>query len=124
MLDGFPRTGVQAEALKDAGIHPNKVLLLDVDEASLVERVVGRRIGPDGKTYHLKFNPPPEDVDASSLIQRADDTEEKVKLRIQSFNDNVAAIRQSYEKLVKVIDGNRDKNLVSADVFSALDEAF
>ena len=56
-------------------------------------------------------------------MQRADDTEEKVKLRIQAFNDNVASIRQSYEKLVKVIDGNRDKTLVSADVFSALDEA-
>ena len=124
MLDGFPRTGIQAEALKSAGIHPNKVLLLDVDESALVERVVGRRVDPStGKTYHLKFNPPPEDVDASSLIQRADDTEEKVKLRIQAFNDNVAAIRQSYEKLVKVIDGNRDKMLVSADVFSALNEA-
>jgi adenylate kinase len=124
MLDGFPRTGIQAEALKSAGIHPNKVLLLDVDESALVERVVGRRVDPStGKTYHLKFNPPPEDVDASSLIQRADDTEEKVKLRIQAFNDNVAAIRLSYEKLVKVIDGNRDKMLVSADVFSALNEA-
>jgi adenylate kinase len=125
MLDGFPRTGVQAEALKSAGIHPNKVLLLDVDESALVERVVGRRVDPStGKTYHLKFNPPPEDVDASSLIHRADDTEEKVKLRIQAFNDNVMSIRQSYEKLVKSIDGNRDKMLVSADVHAALDEAY
>ena len=124
MLDGFPRTGVQAEALKSAGIHPNKVLLLDVDESALVERVVGRRIDPStGKTYHLKFNPPPDDVDASSLIQRADDTEEKVKLRIQAFNENRAAISAAYENLFKVIDGNRDKMLVSADVFSALDES-
>lgn len=91
---------------------------------SLVERVVGRRVDPStGKTYHLKFNPPPENVDASSLIQRADDTEEKVKLRIQAFNDNVAAIRQAYENLVKIIDGNRDKMLVSSDVLSALSEA-
>ncbi len=81
VLDGFPRTGNQAEALKSAGIHPNKVLLLDVDESALVERTVGRRFDPrTGKMYHLNFNPPLQDEDALSLIQRSDDTDEKVKL--------------------------------------------
>jgi len=68
-----PNRGVQAEALKDAGIHPNKVLLLDgYDEASLANELSAGASALMASIYHLKFNPPPEDVDASSLIQRAD----------------------------------------------------
>ena len=59
LLDGFPRTGAQAQALVDAGIHADTFIFLDVPDEDLIERVVGRRADPvTGKIYHMKFSPP------------------------------------------------------------------
>jgi len=123
MLDGFPRTGAQAQALEKANILPHKVVLLDVDEKSLVERVVGRRTDPDtGKIYHLKFNPPPPEVDVKKLIQRDDDTEEKCKKRVETYNTNLQAIIDAYSTRLRRIDGNRAKETIFADICKYLDE--
>lgn len=63
LLDGYPRSASQAKSLEDAGIAPELVLVLEVPDEVLIERVVGRRMDPEtGKIYHLKFNPPPADV--------------------------------------------------------------
>ena len=81
LLDGYPRSKDQADALEEADIRPEVFLLLEVPEELLVERVVGRRLDPEtGKIYHLKYAPPESDEIAARLIQRSDDTEEKVKL--------------------------------------------
>ena len=81
LLDGYPRSKDQADALEEADIRPEVFLLLEVPEEMLVERVVGRRLDPEtGKIYHLKYAPPESDEIAARLIQRSDDTEEKVKL--------------------------------------------
>ena len=65
LLDGYPRSASQADAITKEGIIPDAVILLDVPDDILVERVVGRRMDPEtGKIYHLKFNPPPADVAA------------------------------------------------------------
>lgn len=62
LLDGFPRTGVQAEAMAKAGICADKCIFLEVPNDILVERCEGRRTDPEtGAIYHLKFNPPPND---------------------------------------------------------------
>ena len=81
LLDGYPRSESQAEALEQAGIKPDVFLLLEVPDSVLVERVVGRRLDPvTGKIYHLIFSPPPAEV-AGRLTQRSDDTEEKARPR-------------------------------------------
>jgi adenylate kinase len=98
LLDGFPRTGAQAEALAAAGAVPNVVLFLNVADELLVERVVGRRTDPEtGIIYHLKYKPPPADVPVERLQHRSDDTEEKVKVRLEQFHSNLKAILDSYQ---------------------------
>src|SRR5512143_4046838 len=77
MLDGFPRTRPQAEALdaamKNAGVDLDAVVLIEVPDALLEERAVGRRTDPEtGTIYHLKYNPPPADI-VARLVHRKDD---------------------------------------------------
>ena len=86
MLDGFPRTAPQAEALdaalRAAGVELDAVVLIEVPDALLEERAVGRRSDPEtGAIYHLKYNPPPPDI-AARLVHRKDDTIEAVQTRI------------------------------------------
>lgn len=92
LLDGFPRTIAQAEALEnllqDMGRTLDYVLHVDVPQEQLVERLTGRRICPTcGATYHVTFNPPKEegicDYDGTALIQREDDRPETVEKRLE-----------------------------------------
>lgn len=118
LLDGFPRTGAQAEAMAKKGIHPNAVIVLDVSDEALIERVTGRRLGSDGKIYHIKFNPPPEGLE---VTQRDDDTAETAGKRIQTYKDNYNAIIVQYkEEIVKKIDGNGAPSDVAVEVIKAL----
>ena len=97
-MDGFPRTRAQADALARAGIECDAFVFLDVPDKDLIERVVGRRTDPvDGKIYHMKFSPPPNEEVAARLTQRGDDTEEKVKVRLEAFHSNVASIIDCYK---------------------------
>ena len=125
LLDGFPRTKAQADALTAAGIVPDMFLLLDVPEDVLVERVTGRRTDPvTGKIYHLSFNPPPADDDAvlGRLVQRSDDTAEKIRVRYREFQSHVDAVKSCYaDKMVRV-DGALAAADVSVAVVDALDE--
>ena len=123
LLDGFPRTGVQAEALKAAGITPTHFVLLDVPDSILVERCVGRRSDPEtGKIYHLKFNPPPDDPALRArLVHRSDDTAEAMGKRIKMYHDNVDAIIGFYEDICRKFDGTRDKRAIAEHVFAYLD---
>ncbi|KAJ1481886.1 adenylate kinase-domain-containing protein [Baffinella frigidus] len=119
LLDGFPRTGVQAEAMIAAGIHATHFVLLEVPDEILVERCVGRRSDPDtGKIYHLKFHPPPEDDEAliARLVHRADDTEEAMGNRIKSYHENVKAVTPFYESLMQTFDGQTDKTEIASKV--------
>lgn len=120
LLDGYPRSMSQAVALKDFGIHPDLFILLEVPEELLVERVVGRRLDPvTGKIYHLKYSPPENDEIAARLTQRFDDTEEKVKLRLQTHHQNVEAVLSMYKDIIVKIDGSATKE----DVFAHIDKA-
>ena len=90
LLDGFPRTRAQAEALDRAGVRVDCVLEITAADAALVERVTGRRVHPaSGRVYHIKFNPPktPETDNETGepLIARADDSEEKVRRRLADY---------------------------------------
>mmetsp|Transcript_65282 Transcript_65282/g.160759 ORF Transcript_65282/g.160759 Transcript_65282/m.160759 type:complete len:269 (-) Transcript_65282:245-1051(-) len=118
LLDGFPRTGVQAEAMEKQGIKADKFVLLNVPDATLIERCVGRRTDPEtGKIYHLKFNPPPEDPAViKRLVHRSDDTEEAMKSRIAQYNKNVEAVKGYYKDITKEFDGVGDKMDLAAKI--------
>lgn len=133
LLDGFPRTIAQAEALQELTADLNKtidyVLHVDVPEEKLVERLTGRRICPTcGTTYHVVYNPPKEegicDKDGSQLIQRDDDQPETVKKRLAVNVEQTQPLLDFYQDkgyLVKV-DGNRDIDDVFSDIESILDK--
>jgi adenylate kinase len=111
LLDGYPRTVAQAEALdkmlEGMGRKLNHVLLLEVADDILVERITGRRSDPEtGRVYHIKFDPPPDDV-APRLIQRSDDTEEVLRQRLGEYHEKTAPLIPYYEKtgLLRRIEG-------------------
>ena len=113
-MDGFPRTPGQADALADAGVTADCFLFLNVPDEILVERVVGRRTDPEtGKIYHMKFSPPDDEEVLARLEQRSDDTEEKVKVRLDQFHANVDAVKDSYKDIMVTIDGNQVPSDVS-----------
>jgi adenylate kinase len=123
LLDGFPRTGVQADELKSSGIVPTHFVLLDVPEGILVERCEGRRSDPEtGKIYHLKFNPPPKEV-VPRLVHRSDDTAEAMGKRIAMYKDNVNSVVGNYEGIMRRFNGSKDKSAIFADVAAFLDGA-
>ena len=91
LFDGFPRTIAQADAMKHAGVKLDVVLEIDVPDAAIIERMSGRRAHlPSGRTYHVKFNPPKvagiDDVSGEPLVQRADDSEETVRKRLDVYH--------------------------------------
>ncbi|HLU77712.1 MAG TPA: adenylate kinase [Burkholderiales bacterium] len=103
LFDGFPRTIPQAEALKEANVALDFVLEIDVDDASIIERMIGRRVHPaSGRTYHVKFNPPKvegkDDVTGEDLIQRDDDKEETVRKRLEVYREQTRPLVDYYSK--------------------------
>lgn len=121
LLDGFPRTAVQAQALKDAGINADLFIQLDVPDDVLIKRVTGRRTDEaTGRTYHVDFDPPPADV-ADRCIQRSDDTEEKIQTRLKAFHNAIAAISELYADVRVVLDGNRKKDVITTEIREVID---
>ncbi|WP_059105456.1 adenylate kinase [Shouchella shacheensis] len=127
LLDGFPRTIAQAEALEKilASLvrELDFVLNIDVPKDLLLERLTGRRVSPSsGKTYHVIYNPPKAegkcDVDGSDLIQREDDKPETVKKRLEVNEQQAQPLIDFYKAkgYFKNIDGNRDIDEVFADI--------
>lgn len=126
MLDGFPRTRPQAEALDaeltNAGVKLDVVLFIEVPDELIVERITGRRSDPEtGTIYHLKFNPPPADV-ADRVVQRKDDTEEACIARLKKYHSETAPIIPFYEEhgLIRRVDGNAAPDEVTARIKTAL----
>ena len=123
LLDGFPRTAAQADALAAAGITADAFILLSVKDSVLVERVVGRRTDPKTKKiYHTKFNPPPAGAVADRCVQRSDDTEEKVVVRLKAFHEQTEAVVPKYKSIAIEVDGERDKAVVFGDIKAKLNK--
>jgi adenylate kinase len=126
LLDGFPRTVAQAEALdgllEKVSRKLDHVLLLEVPDAVLLERITGRRSDPEtGRVYHIKFDPPPADV-AARLIQRNDDTEAVLSKRLGEYHDKTAPLIPYYEKagLLRRIEGVGSMAEIRARLFAVL----
>jgi adenylate kinase len=126
MLDGFPRTRPQAEALdralRDAGVALDAVLLIEVPDALLQERAVGRRSHPTtGEIFHLKYNPPPPEI-AHQLVHRKDDTIEAVTTRVQKYHSETAPIVPFYAErgLLRRVDGVGSPDEITERIRAAL----
>ena len=126
MLDGFPRTRPQAEALADAlrkaEVTLDAVVLIEVPDELIVGRIVGRRSDPEtGTIYHLEFNPPPPEI-ADRVVQRKDDTEEACRARLAKYHSETAPIVPFYEQagLLKRVDGVGKPDEVELRIKSAL----
>jgi len=123
LLDGFPRTKGQAEAMVRAGIAADKCIFLQVPDSVLIERCEGRRTDPEtGKIYHLKFNPPPDDAEVKKrLVHRSDDTKQAMVKRLEQYHKNVGSIRDYYKDISIDIDGVQDKQKVAEAVQKFID---
>ena len=103
LLDGFPRTIAQAEAMRNSGIALDFVVEIEVNEGEIIQRLSGRRVHPSsGRNYHLKFNPPKsagkDDITGEPLIQRDDDKEETVKKRLEIYRQQTRPLVDYYSK--------------------------
>jgi adenylate kinase len=126
MLDGFPRTRPQAEALDrallEAGVELDAVILIEVPDPLLEERAIGRRTDPQtGAIYHLKYNPPPPEI-ADRLVHRKDDTIEAVSMRIQKYHSETAPIIPFYadQGILKRVNGVGDPDLITDRIHAVL----
>ncbi len=131
ILDGFPRTIAQAEALevlmKEMGIKLDKVISLNVPDELIVGRVTGRRVCKEcGASFHIEFNPPKVegvcDFCGGELIQRKDDTAETVTKRLGEYHAQTAPLFDFYmERGVLVdLDGTKDIDEITAEIFKIL----
>lgn len=131
ILDGFPRTGVQAAALDeflgDLGTRVSAALLIDVPPEDLVERLSGRRVcEAAGHLFHVNLNPPRVpgicDVDGSPLIQRADDTPATIRARLSGTLDDLSDVETHYRHTaaLRIVDGRRPIREVAAGLLAAL----
>jgi adenylate kinase len=126
LLDGYPRTVAQAEwldiMLAKAGRHIERVLLFEVADDVIVERITGRRSDPVTKRiYHVTFDPPPAEV-AARVIQRPDDTAEVLVNRLAEYHSKTAPLIPYYEGknvLVKV-DGVGPVDQIQQRILTAL----
>ena len=132
LLDGFPRTIPQAEALeeigKEIGRPVNAVIDISVPEEVLIDRIGGRRVCPKcGASYHVRnMKPKVEgkcDHCGSDLIQRKDDNPESFKVRLENYYKQTAPVSDFYEarKLLRRYDGQGDKTRLQKELFAFLD---
>ncbi len=124
ILDGFPRTIPQAEALEKMLPHVGRkldaVILFDVPDEVVIERISGRRIDPKtGKVYHVKYNPPPPGVE---VIQRDDDKEEVVRNRLKVYHEQTAPLIEFYKNknILKVLDATKPPEEVYKELLSVI----
>ena len=102
LLDGFPRTIPQAQAMKDSGIDVDFVVEIEVPDSDIVQRMDGRRVHPaSGRTYHITFNPPKligkDDISGEDLVQRPDDEAGTVTKRLSIYHDQTKPLVEYYQ---------------------------
>ncbi|GIL72132.1 hypothetical protein Vretimale_456 [Volvox reticuliferus] len=129
ILDGFPRTVVQAKKLDEMlarrGQAIDKVLDFVVPDALLVERVTGRWVHPgSGRSYHEKFAPPKvtgvDDITGEPLIKRKDDNADTLKARLAAFHSQTTPVIEHYAKKVVALKADRPQDEVARSIAAAL----
>jgi adenylate kinase len=130
LLDGFPRSVGQADALDEAlgenGRTLTAALLIDVDDETVIQRLSGRRQCRNGHLYHVLFNPPKNeghcDLDGTKLLQRDDDRPETVKKRLATYHSKTEPLIDYYEQrgILRRFDGSREPSEVHQHVRATL----
>jgi adenylate kinase len=131
LLDGYPRSIVQADALadalEDAGRRLTAALLIDADDETVIQRLSGRRqCVKGGHLYHVDFDPPKHDgvcdQEGSRLIQRDDDQPDTIRRRLVTYHEKTEPLKDYYEErgLLRRFDGTRDPNDVHNHIRATL----
>lgn len=133
LFDGFPRTIPQAEALVTAGVELDAVVEIAVEDEEIVQRIAGRRVHEgSGRVYHVVYNPPKvegkDDETGEPLVQRKDDTEETVRLRLSVYHEQTKPLVHFYQELAAAngkpkyshIEGVGSVEAITAKVLAAL----
>ena len=135
LLDGFPRTLAQAEALDQENIEISLIIELVIDDEIIVRRMTGRLVHPgSGRIYHREFNPPEkpglDDLTGEELIQRIDDSEETVRKRLKVYHDQTEPLTNYYQQCSEAkkvnsplyfrIDASKSVEAVQNEIFAIL----
>lgn len=133
LLDGFPRTILQARAMKKNKIFVNYIIEFIASDSIIIDRIIGRRIHINsGRTYHIKFDPPKnyglDDVTGEILTTRKDDNEEAIRKRLSNYHQHTEPVldyyrQESKNKKMKYfsVDGNRDISEVYKELIDIID---
>lgn len=129
ILDGFPRTIPQAEALDEMGVRIDRVLDIEVPDNKIASRLSGRRVCLKcGATYHTEFKRPKAegvcDVCGEALVQRKDDMPETVLDRLKTYHEQTEPLKGFYEKkgILRVVEGQEEVADTTALTFKALED--
>jgi adenylate kinase len=130
ILDGFPRTVAQAEALEEAlddvGRSLTAALLIEAEDDEIVRRISGRRVCKNGHIYHVEFDPPKRegvcDTDGLKLVQRDDDKPETVRKRLDTYREKTSPLVEFYDDrgILKRFDGSRSPTEVHDHIRATL----
>ena len=121
LFDGFPRTIPQAEALSEI-TEVSAVISIEVPDEDIVNRIVGRRMDPEtGEIYHVSFKPPPPEL-TSRLVQRKDDNEETVRMRLAAYHEQTKPLGDWYGEMgiLSTVDGTGTIQEVSQSIANAV----
>jgi len=121
LFDGFPRTIPQAEALSEI-TEVSAVISIEVPDEDIVDRIVGRRMDPEtGEIYHVSFKPPPPEL-SNRLVQRKDDNEETVRMRLAAYHDQTKPLGDWYGNMgiLSSVDGTGTIQEVSQSIANAV----
>ena len=129
ILDGFPRTIPQAEALDAMGVEINKVIDIEVSDEDIVKRMSGRRVCEKcGASYHLEYKKPAKEgvcnLCTGTLVQRKDDHPNTVLSRLKVYHEETEPLKDYYEKQGKltIVEGQHDIADTTAKVLKALED--
>ena len=129
ILDGFPRTIPQAEALEQMGVRIDRVISIEVPDEAIVRRMSGRRVCPDcGASYHMEFKPPAVEntceMCGAALTIRNDDAPETVQERLRVYHEQTEPLKGFYQKLGKLrtVEGQEVVDDTTKLTFAAVDE--
>ena len=126
ILDGFPRSIPQAEALDAMGVKMDAVLSLEVPDETIIQRMSGRRVCRCGASYHVVYLPPKQDnlcdKCGDTLYIRDDDAEETVRKRLETYHAQTEPLKAFYaaKGILITVQGREDVEDTTADVFAAL----
>lgn len=127
ILDGVPRTIVQAQALLDQGVEIDRVVSIEIDDEVIEKRMTGRRVCSScGASYHIVANPPKTEgicnACGGELMIRKDDKPETVRHRLEVYHAETEALKGFYEKLgkLRLVEGNQPIEDATRDILAAL----